>query len=78
MNRSNVASKGNIVVGICDIENEEHEIKSREERVGKVDVLRQAFPSIIPSVERVGGCEYGCASVKSRSDAGLGDRHSLR
>jgi hypothetical protein len=59
------------------VQDEEEEVKAREERVWEVHILGDALAFVVPPVERIGSSQHRGTSVERGGDARLGDGDGL-
>ena len=77
VNESDVLSKSLIVLSYRGIEDEEKDIKSREQRSRQVDVLDGRDLGVVSAVQRICGGEDRGSCVEGGRDTSFGDGDGL-
>ena len=71
VNVGNMVCQAKILFQVGLIEDEEQEIKSRQESSREVDVLQWTLPGIIPSIGWIGSSQNGSSGIQGRADSCL-------
>ena len=66
-----------VMLGREVIQHHKEQIKSREQRVGQVDVFGDADGVIVGAIQRIGCGQNTAACVQRHLDARFGDRYGL-